>query len=158
MFHVVAVAFGLSAILATSDLAFGVIKWLGAGYLIFLGVKSLTHGGAATLGEGGKSIGVAAAFRQGVLVDLINPKSALFFMAFLPQFTVASAGHLPLQLMVLGMTVILVGLMIEAGAALGAARLTIALRSRPRFALWMDRVLGGLLIGLGLRLAMQQRA
>ena len=158
MFHVVAAAFGLSAIIASSDLAFGIIKWLGAGYLIFLGLRALSKGGASNLGNVGTPSSALEAFRQGVFVDLINPKSALFFMAFLPQFADLSVGHVPLQLMALGMTVILVGFVVESLAALGAARLTCVLRERPKFTVWLDRLLGCLLIGLGIRLAFQQRS
>jgi threonine/homoserine/homoserine lactone efflux protein len=158
MVHVVAAALGLSAILTTSETAFFVVKWLGAGYLIYLGLRSLFHGGAAAFGREGKRLTVKSAFRQGVMVDLFNPKSALFFVAFLPQFTAPSIGHLPFQLLALGIFVILIGLAVEVAAAFGASRLTAAMRERPRFAIWLDRFLGCFLIGLGMRLALQQRS
>jgi threonine/homoserine/homoserine lactone efflux protein len=98
-----------------------------------------------------------AIFRQGFMIDVLNPKVAVFFMAFLPQFADPALGHVPLQLVLHGALVIAVGLMVEAVIVLIAARFTEALRRNPRIGLWLDRALGTVLIGLGVRLALQQR-
>jgi len=157
--HVLAAAFGLSAILAASALAFSVVKWVGAAYLIYLGIHTLmTAGSGFTInGAARKGRSTFAIFRQGFMIDVLNPKVAVFFMAFLPQFADPTAGHIPLQLMLHGALVIAVGLAVEAIIVLVAARFTEALRRNPRIGLWLDRALGTVLIGLGIRLALQQR-
>jgi threonine/homoserine/homoserine lactone efflux protein len=157
--HVLAAAFGLSAILAASALAFSVVKWVGAAYLIYLGIHALmTAGSGFTIdGTARKGRSTFAIFRQGFMIDVLNPKVAVFFMAFLPQFADPTMGHIPLQLMLHGALVIAVGLAVEAVIVLLAARFTEALRRNPRIGLWLDRALGTVLIGLGIRLALQQR-
>jgi threonine/homoserine/homoserine lactone efflux protein len=158
--HVLAAAFGLSAILAASALAFAAVKWVGAAYLIYLGIHALMTAGSgfAIHGTARKGRSTFAIFRQGFMIDVLNPKVAVFFMAFLPQFADPDVGHVPLQLVLHGGLVIAVGLMVEALIVLIAARFTEALRSNPRIGLWLDRALGTILIGLGVRLALQQRA
>lgn len=157
MFHVTLAALGLSAALATSDFAFSAVKLVGAAYLVYLGIKAIRYAGMGGLGGSGARMAATSAFRQGVLVDVMNPKPAIFFMAFLPQFAVPSAGHMQLQLMLLGTGVVLIGLLVEVAAVLGASQLTVALRARPKVGAWLDRLFGSLLIALGIRLAFQQR-
>ncbi len=157
--HVLAAGFGLSAILAASALAFSAVKWVGAAYLIYLGVRALTSAGAQFKIDATRSkTSAVAIYRQGFMIDVLNPKVAVFFMAFLPQFANPALGHVPAQLIVHGALVIVVALVVEAGIVLIAARFTDALRRNPRIGLWLDRMLGTVLIGLGLRLALQQRA
>ncbi|MBB6426930.1 LysE family translocator [Sphingopyxis sp. JAI128] len=158
MVHVIAVSLGLSSILATSKAAFTFVTLAGAAYLVFLGLRSWRTGSAGQLGRPGGSMSTGTAFRQGMLVDLFNPKSALFFLAFLPQFADVSAGNLAAQLLLLGLTTILIGLVVEVAAAHGAAQFTDTLRARPRAAMWLDRMLGTILIALGVRLALQRHA
>ena len=157
LFHVAAAAFGLAVILKTSPLAFLVIKWVGALYLIYLGVRAIlgAHSLAAHIER--KTLTSFQAFRQAALVDVMNPKSAMFFLAFLPQFIPSGAGNVAAQIVVLGVIVILIGVVIECAAVLGAVRLTSTLRSHPAISTWLDRVFGGVLVGLGVRLAFQQR-
>jgi threonine/homoserine/homoserine lactone efflux protein len=135
------------------------VKWVGAAYLIYLGIHALmTAGSGFTIDgklRGGRS--TLAISRQGFMIDVLNPKVAVFFMAFLPQFADPMMGHVPLQLVLHGALVIAVGLMVEAVIVLIAARFTAALRRNPRIGLWLDRALGTVLIGLGVRLALQQR-
>ena len=158
--HVLAAAFGLSAILAASALAFSAIKWVGAAYLIYLGVKALLSAGSqfGVEATGRSRSSAVAIYRQGFMIDVLNPKVAVFFMAFLPQFADPALGHVPAQLVLHGALVIAVALVVEAGIVLIAARFTDTLRRNPRIGLWLDRALGTVLIGLGLRLALQQRA
>jgi threonine/homoserine/homoserine lactone efflux protein len=158
--HVLAAAFGLSAILAASALAFSAIKWAGAAYLIYLGIRALLSAGAQFAIDAdrrGRNSAVAI-YRQGFMIDLLNPKVAVFFMAFLPQFADPALGHVPAQLIMHGALVIAVGVVVEAGIVLVASRFTETLRRSPRIGLWLDRVLGTVLVSLGLRLALQQRA
>lgn len=160
--HVVFAALGISAILATSALAFTVVKYVGAAYLLYLlylGFQALRSAGAGgTLMP--KAVPQATAwkaYRQGVLVDLLNPKAAIFFMAFLPQFVRPEHGAVPLQLLVLGVLVVVVAIVVECALVLLAARATTALRSNPAVSQWLDRALGSILIGLGIRLGLSER-
>src|SRR5262249_40129390 len=102
--HVAAAALGLSAILAASALAFGVVKYAGAAYLIWIGVKKIFGKGEAADGAAsaaGRSLG--RLFRDGFIVNLLNPKTALFFLAFLPQFVEVDRGHVAMQVAILGL-------------------------------------------------------
>ncbi len=158
--HVAAAALGISAILATSALAFAVVKYVGAAYLLYLGVQALRSAGSGMQLEPGTASRITAwqAYRQGVLVDILNPKVAIFFMAFLPQFVRPDQGAVALQLLLLGMLVVLVAIVVECSLVLVAARASSALRSNRRLSQWLDRVLGSVLIGLGIRLGLAERA
>ncbi|ARS52639.1 LysE family translocator [Kushneria konosiri] len=154
MGHVLAAALGLSAIVMASATAFTAVKVVGALYLFYLGIQALRHAGEQFRPPEtvARPTGPWRAFRQGVLVDLLNPKTALFFMAFLPQFVRPEAGPVPAQLLLLGMLTIAVAIPIELGVVLGAARLTGWLRRRERLAQWLDRLMGTVFIALGARL------
>lgn len=160
--HVLFAAAGLSAILASSALAFGLVKWVGAAYLIWLGLGALRAPGGSFLSEppAGPRPGRPVwrqLWRQGVLVSLLNPKVAIFFLAFLPQFVVAGAGPVWAQLFLHGLLVIAVAALIEPPLVLIGETVTRGLRQSPGFGLWLDRALGTLLVGLGVGLAFQQR-
>ena len=153
--HIFAAAFGLSAIIATSAMAFGVVKYVGAAYLIYLGIQALRSKGISFHVPVKKQVQSTfwTAFRQGALIDILNPKVAIFFMAFLPQFVRPELGHAPAQILVLGFLVNLVGVVIESVLVLTAARTTIFFRNNSQFSTLLDRVLGSMFIGLGIRLA-----
>lgn len=157
--HVAAAAFGLSAVLATSAVAFAAVKWIGAGYLIYLGIQTLRKGGTANIHASLQESRVTPlqAFRQGVLVDLLNPKVALFFMAFLPQFVRPGYGSAPMQLLWLGVLVIAVAITVDSSFVLIAYRTTGYLRRHPKASVWLDRLLASIFIGLGLRLAFSRQ-
>lgn len=156
--HVLFAALGLSAILATSAVAFSVIKWVGAAYLIWLGISALRSKGGSFISEQTQSeVSALSIAKQGVLVSLLNPKVAIFFLAFLPQFVVAGAGPTWAQLSLHGILIIVVAAVIEPPLVLLGERMTDGLRNSPRLGLWMDRTLGALFIGLGVRLALTQR-
>jgi RhtB (resistance to homoserine/threonine) family protein len=159
LIHVVAAAVGISAIMATSALAFAVVKYVGAAYLLFLGLQALRSAGAgASLDlKAAPRISAWRAYRQGILVDVLNPKAAIFFMAFLPQFVRPEYGEVPLQLLLLGVLVVLVAVFVECAMVLLAARASSALRDNRRLSQWFDRVLGSVLIGLGIRLGLTER-
>jgi RhtB (resistance to homoserine/threonine) family protein len=157
--HVVAASIGLSAVLATSATAFTIVKYVGAAYLIYLGVKSLRSAGATFVSANGTELdrSLWRAFRQGVLIDVLNPKVAVFFMAFLPQFVRPEHGREMLQLVMLGTLVICVAIVVEVSFVLAASKATIFFRANPTATVWLDRVLGSVLIGLGIRLAMSEQ-
>ena len=156
LIHSVAAAVGLSAILATSAAAFTVVKILGAGYLIYLGIKALLSAGNAVEPDTRALVRVTGwqAFRQGVLIDVLNPKVAIFFMAFLPQFLRPQYGHEGLQLAGLGVLIVVVGVITDTCFVLVAARATVFFRGSPRASVWLNRAVGTVLVALGLRLAM----
>jgi threonine/homoserine/homoserine lactone efflux protein len=160
MGHVVAAALGLSAILAHSATAFTVVKFIGAAYLLWLGITALRKAGKEAQAEPGQAGAVPSGSRllmQAALTGVFNPKVALFFLAFLPQFVHPERGHVLLQFVVLGSWLALMGLMGDSTVAwlVGRARRRIA--GSRRFALWRDRVTGSVLIGLGLKLALAER-
>jgi threonine/homoserine/homoserine lactone efflux protein len=159
MIHVLAAAFGISAILAASATAFTVVKLAGAAYLIWLGIRSLRAKGLAFAPAPGAAAPTRGwtIYRQGVVVDLLNPKVAIFFMAFLPQFVDPALGHAAGQMIALGAVVIVVGLVWEAFLIFGAGALTQRLRTQPALARWINRVSGATFIGLGLKLAVERR-
>ena len=154
LFHVVAAALGISAILATSAIAFSIVKYSGATYLIYLGIKALCSKGNSfdvAVGMPTKTT-FWEAFKQGALIDILNPKVAIFFMAFLPQFVRPEFGKTSHQLLVLGLLVILIAIVIELLIVLLAAKTSYFFQTNRRFTVWLDRILGTVLIGLGLRL------
>ncbi|TCL70218.1 LysE family translocator [Rhizobium sp. BK251] len=156
--HVMMAAVGLSAILAASALAFSVVKWVGAAYLIWLGIKALrSRGEGAWIDEARNERRLTQVFRQGIFVSLLNPKVAIFFLAFLPQFVVEGAGPVWAQLLLHGMLIIVVAAFIEPPLILLGNRIANGLRKNRRFGLWLDRGLGTLFIALGIRLALTQR-
>jgi threonine/homoserine/homoserine lactone efflux protein len=157
LFHTVAAALGLSAILATSALAFSVVKYIGAAYLIYLGIKALLSGAPAASTASPSSTKPASALGQAVATGVLNPKVALFFLAFLPQFVEPSHGHLFLQFLVLGATMAVLDTLYELALVLAFSRLRSRYLGNGKFALWQSRVSGVVLIALGVRLAAQSR-
>lgn len=156
--HVLMAAAGLSVILATSALAFSVVKWAGAAYLIWLGITALRSDGGKFISENVKnSVGFFPIYKQGIFIGLLNPKVAIFFLAFLPQFVVPGAGPVWAQLFLHGSLIIVVAAFIEPPLVLAGGRLTIKLRNDKRIGLWMERTLGGLFIALGIRLAFEKQ-
>lgn len=156
--HVLMAAAGLSAILAASALAFSTVKWIGAAYLIWLGIQALrSKGEGAWIKDTGKALSRARIYRQGIMVSLLNPKVAIFFLAFLPQFVVEGAGPVWAQLLLHGSLIIVVAAFIEPPLILLGGRLSEALRRNQSFGLWLDRGLGTLFVALGVRLAISAR-
>jgi threonine/homoserine/homoserine lactone efflux protein len=154
--HTLAAALGFSAIIATSAVAFMVVKLLGAGYLIYLGIKLLLSKVSAN--ELQPEVGTAQAdawscFRQGILTNLLNPKVALFFLAFLPQFIDPTSAAKPLAFLTLGTTFITTGLIWCLVLAFAAARLRAFFLRNPTLRAMIDRAIGALFVALGLRLA-----
>ena len=155
--HAIAAAMGLSAILATSATIFGVIKFLGAGYLVYLGIQALR--GETRLDDQTQN-GTTdpwSAFRKAIITGILNPKVAIFFLAFLPQFVNPARGMLFLQFLILGLILAVLDICYESALALIAGRLNNRFMRNPRIALWRQRATGIVLVGLGLRLAFMKR-
>ncbi len=152
--HVVAAALGLSAVLASSALAFSVVKYAGAAYLIWLGLKKIFGRiEAPDVNVTLQGRGYARLYREGFIVNLLNPKTALFFLAFLPQFVEVSRGHLAMQIAFLGLLFTLLGFITDGCYALAAGTAGNWLK-RSRGYLKFERYVSGVLfIGLGLTAA-----
>lgn len=148
--HVAAAAFGLSAILASSAVAFGVVKYAGAAYLIVLGLrKLLSKDDADGLGAEPSTRSLRRVYVQGVVVNVLNPKTALFFLALLPQFVDVDRGAVWLQMVVLGLTFIALGFVSDGTYALVASKAGGLLRSSARFRRAQRWVSGGVYLSLG---------
>nr|WP_294866909.1 LysE family translocator [uncultured Pseudogulbenkiania sp.] len=147
--HTLLAAFGLSAILATSATAFLLVKLLGAAYLMWLGLKMLKSGGGVAALPAPAAADGWRVLREACLTNLFNPKVALFFLAFLPQFVKPGAGAM--SFVILGLAFVATGLVWCCGLALLAARLGAWLR-RSGVSRWLDRVCGGLFMALGVNL------
>jgi RhtB (resistance to homoserine/threonine) family protein len=154
IFHTCAAALGLSAILATSVIAFGAIKLIGGAYLIFLGIKMfLERQSDWGLPTQFRRSTTTAAFRQGILTNVLNPKVALFFLAFLPQFIdPASTAKVP-AFVALGLTFVTTGTIWCLILAWFAASFSARLRANQTIAQWLNRAVGSLFVFLGARLA-----
>jgi threonine/homoserine/homoserine lactone efflux protein len=157
--HVLAAAIGLSALLAASSAAFTLVKWAGAAYLCFIGVKMLLARApmpAATAAGGAGAISLRQVFVQGALSNALNPKVALFFLAFLPQFVAADSPHKAAAFTLLGLIFMFNGTLWCLGVALFTARAAGRIRKSGRVLAWINRGLGGLFCYLGVRVAMTQ--
>lgn len=165
--HVLAATFGLSAILATSALAFAIVKWIGVAYLVWLGIGALRSSFAKSETDLGseepsapistKPMTAFGAWRQGVMIDVLNPKVAIFFMAFLPQFIDPSRGNGAVQFLVLGLMVLLIAFVVEGMLVLAVASTAGRIKGSRKLGAWLNRALGGMFIALGIRLAISQQ-
>ena len=153
LLHTLAAALGVSAILATSAVAFALIKWLGAAYLIYLGVRTLLEQEGLELDTDAIS-SPNNAFTQGILTEALNPKTALFFLAFIPQF-VNPAGNVFLQFVTLGFITTLLTSGVDFIVALAAGSLSGLLRN-PRGRKVQRVASGGALIGLGVYVVVER--
>jgi threonine/homoserine/homoserine lactone efflux protein len=153
--HVAAAAAGLSALIVSSALAFSAVKYAGAAYLIWLGVWRWRAGGTLFRpADGQPEAAVGKIFRQGFVVNLLNPKTALFFLAFLPQFVDVDRGPVPAQILVLGLVFVALGIMSDSTYALVASTLGRWLRRSRRAARAEPILSGSVYVGLGVPAAM----
>ena len=151
--HVAAAAIGLSAVLVASATAFAVVKWLGAAYLVYLGVRRILDRTPSAAVERGRPRALRRAFVDGVVINILNPKTALFFLAFLPQFVDLSRGRPQAQILALGLLFVLLGTVTDGAYALSAGTAARWLRGRPRFPAGERWISGGVYIGLGVAAA-----
>ncbi|MBL8309752.1 MAG: LysE family translocator [Burkholderiales bacterium] len=158
MLHVLAAARGLSLIVAQSALAFNLVKYVGAAYLIYLGIRLLLRKDEALPIEsaGVKSQGARKAFLEGIAVEALNVKTALFFLAFLPQFVAADQPLVP-QLVLLGTICVLLNTLVDVVAVFAAARLLQSSTARTARARLMTKASGLTMLGLGAYLALARR-
>ena len=155
MIYVAAAALGLSVLLAQSATAFLIVKYIGAAYLVYLGL-SLLLSKSVTSNAPANPTGVQRAFFEGILVEGLNVKTALFFLAFLPQFLVGS-NSVPLQLVVLGTVCVALNTLVDVVAVLAASRLLRAESSNRQRVWLLNKASGFTLVGLGLYVAVWRR-
>ena len=155
--HSAAVAFGVAVLFQTSELAFTVLKIAGAGYLIFLAWQAF-RAGSSKLADGKTPQRSSwALYRRGILMNITNPKVAIFFLAFLPQFADPARGAIPLQLLMLGGLFIAATLLVFGGIALFAGSLGAVLKRSDAAQIWLNRMAGVVFVGLAVRLAFAER-
>ena len=154
--HACLVAFGLSQVLRQAPLAYDAIRYAGAAYLLYLGVTSLVSRRQGLELPGAERASLRRVFWQGVVTNVLNPKVALFFLAFLPQFVDADAGHVTLQFLTLGLVFNVSGTIVNALVALGVSHVREWLTGSSRAQLVLHRVPGVVFIGLGARLALDR--
>ena len=156
--HTALAAFGVGAILAASEGLFLLLKFVGAAYLAYLGVKLLlTCEATLAVEAGARRFSAASLVWQGVLSNVSNPKIVLFFLAFLPQFVDPRSPHPTADLVFLGILYAAMGLVVKAGVGLAAGSLSETVLRWPRMMVWINRASGAILVILGLRLAGAQR-
>jgi threonine/homoserine/homoserine lactone efflux protein len=157
--HIVGAALGLSAILATSAAAFTVVKLAGAAYILYLAVGMLL----SKRGDSDKAAPTIAPlpyrriYAQGILTNVLNPKVALFFLAFVPQFIAANAPHKALAFLILGAIFNINGMLWCHALALFTSQTSARIKLNPAVAQWLNRATGGLFVWLGVKLALAQQ-
>lgn len=152
LFHTTLAALGLSIILAKSALAFNIVKFLGAGYLVFLGIRSiLSKSSSLTEQKDGNESGLKI-YLQGVMTNVLNPKVALFFLAYIPQFINPGNSFGPLPFLLLGFTFFVTGTLWDTFLAVAASFLLTFLKKKSGSALLMNKISGVIFVGLGLNL------
>lgn len=148
--HVTAAAVGVSALIASSAAAFATVRWLGVAYLLYLGVRTLASGHGAAAGNAElPAAPLRRAFAEGALINVLNPKVALFFLAFLPQFIDPDQGSTAAQTLALGIVFFVIALCMDLLFVLGASALGDRLRGRPGFARRERHVSGAIYLMLG---------
>ena len=157
LIHTFMAIVGISAIIAASAMLFSIIKYIGAAYLVYLGIRAILERAPVNPTASALAISAGTAFRQAIMAELLNPKTALFFLAFLPQFVVPENGSVTLQLTILGILFVLLGLVSTVVFAVCAARLGNLLRRNPTVLKWQGKAVGGIYCALGARLALQER-
>lgn len=156
--HTILATLGLGAILRTSAWLFVTLKLVGAAYLVYLGINLLRTKQHELAVSAGAPRSLRRLFFDGALSNISNPKIAVFYFAFLPQFVLPTAGRPTLSVFVLGLVFAGLTFLVKGPVGLGAGLLSGWLRSRPLVLTWLHRTSGAVLIGLGLKLAFERRA
>jgi threonine/homoserine/homoserine lactone efflux protein len=157
LLHTLFATVGLSAILMTSALAFSIVKYAGVAYLAYLGVRAIIEKGSDLQIGTPRLAAAGPAYRQAVLAELLNPKTAMFFLAFLPQFVHPAHGLVTLQLATLGLVFALMSAGYTALIACVAGQFSQWLARHRRIGRWQGKLIGSIYLMLGLRLALQTR-
>ena len=157
LIHTVLAVVGISAVVMASATLFTIVKYLGAAYLIYLGIRAILEKVETDYSGSSHTLTATIAFRQAVLAEILNPKSAMFFLAFLPQFVNPENGAVWLQLIQLGVLFVLMGLLATMVVAASAGLIGVYLHGKPVIARWQGKFVGSIYCVLGLRVALQER-
>lgn len=155
--HTLFAAVGLSAVLMTSALAFSLVKYAGAAYLVYLGIRAMLEKPAGTALPAAAPIAPAKAFLQAIPAELLNPKTALFFLAFMPQFVHPERGSVFVQFAVLGLIFVALSSLYTTALALSIRPLGRLIGRLAWLKRWQGKIVGTIFIALGLKVAAQQR-
>lgn len=155
--HILAAAVGLSAVLLASETAYNVIRFAGAAYLCFLGVKFLMSGDAIISVNPARNKPLRAIYLQGVVTNLLNPKAALFTLSFVPQFVTPEIGPIWSQMLILGVVILAVMILVNLPIVFAAGRFAEWLSRRSGAGAALDKLIGLLLIGLAIYVAMARK-
>jgi threonine/homoserine/homoserine lactone efflux protein len=156
--HLLAAVIGLSAIIASSAIAFDIIKYAGAAYLIYLGIRSFfSKENKFNIKNNIEKKSLSKLFWQGVFTNVLNPKVALFFLAFLPQFIHPEKGNTAMQILLLGLWFNFSGTIVNTVVAILFGKLGNWLANKQAFIKWQNKITGLLLVGLGIKVALSSR-
>jgi threonine/homoserine/homoserine lactone efflux protein len=151
------VVLGLAALIAVSELAFTILKVIGAGYLVYLAIGAFRAKADVIEATDAHVRGLAQYYRRGIIMNVTNPKVSIFFLAFLPQFVNAEAGNTTAQMLALAFIFFLVTIVVFSLIALLAGRVGSALMGSPRAQVLMNRIAGTIFLGLAAKLALSER-
>jgi threonine/homoserine/homoserine lactone efflux protein len=154
IFHTVLAAVGVAALIRSSDLAFDLVRYAGAAYLVWIGIQALRHRASFSFEGGGDAQALATIYRQSVVGNMLNPKVTLFFLAFLPQFVNQQAGNVGLQMAILGVVFMLVTIVVFGAVAIFAGWIGAWMRARPVIGERLNVFAGITFIALGIRVAL----
>ncbi|WP_292486394.1 LysE family translocator [Mesorhizobium sp.] len=146
-------ALGISSLVSASPMAFNLLRWAGAAYLVWLGIKLLLASPASLNVADMKNVRPLAAAREGMIANLVNPWPITFMIAFLPQFVDPNGGSVTLQLLLLGATQKMTGVLVLGSYAIASGSIGEWIMDRPRVRLWQQRIAGCFIVGLGIRMA-----
>jgi len=156
--HATAAVIGLSAVIASSATAFTIIKYAGAAYLIYLGIRSfLSKDNSFSIAENSEAVSGQKIFIQGAITNVLNPKVALFFLAFLPQFINVTQGNTAFQILFLGTWFNVSGTFVNILVSLFFGKVGKWLSTSPAFIQWQEKITGAILIVLGIKVAISSR-
>jgi threonine/homoserine/homoserine lactone efflux protein len=153
IFHTALAALGIAALIRSSELAFSLVRYAGAAYLIYLGIRTLMSRSAFQLGQDHSTIALWTVYQQSVIGNVLNPKVTLFFLSFLPQFINLNAGHVALQMVLLGALFMAQTVLIFGAIAVFSGAIGDRLRAKPSIANRLNVFAGVIFIALGIRVA-----
>ncbi len=154
IFHTLLAALGVAALIRSSDLAFDLVRYAGAGYLVWIGIQALRHRASFALAEAGEARALATIFKQSVIGNALNPKVTLFFLSFLPQFVVPAVGVIGLQMTLLGVIFMAQTVLIFGAVAYFAGGIGAWVRAKPVIGERLNVFAGLTFIALGIRVAL----
>ena len=157
IFHTALAALGIAALIRSSDLAFTLVRYAGAAYLIYIGVRAVTSKSAFALERGNGKRALRTVYMQSVVGNVLNPKVTLFFLSFLPQFVNAASGHLETQMLLLGVIFMVQTVVIFGAVALFSGFIGDWLKRKPAIGDRLNLFAGLTFIGLGIRVALPDR-